>query len=410
MGLRPAYALYTLAAFAAATALCMALSRCVDRVRLDICRRCQDDSAVGTLSLEETVAPESVSYVVLYGADGGAAATFSADGSGGLRREGTSVQLVLAPDFSGEDRTAFLLLGGVQLLLVPLCYGGCAILCAAAFYRRRLAGALRLLEDASGRIAAGRLDFTVSYGREDEMGRLCRCFETMRSALLESQRATWRQMEERGRLNAAFSHDLRTPLTVLKGHAGMLLSGLPGGELTEEEVLEEVRVMSLHIDRLESYVEAMARLRRLEDVAVHRGPTDSGVLLASLADTAEILRGDRELVWTVHGEGSWNVDGEIVVQVCENLLTNAFRHSRKRVEVSVSAEGDALCVVVSDDGRGFSRRALERATEPFYQDFSGGRMGMGLHICKLLCERHGGSLSICNNARGGALACASFGF
>lgn len=412
MGLRPAYVLYTLAAFAAATALYMTLSRCVDRARLDICRRYRDADAVQTLPLEEAAAPEGVSYVVLYGGDGGGARIFSAGGRSGLSEggEGASVQLVPAPSLSGGDRTAFLLLGGVQLLLVPACYGGGAVLCAALFYRRRLAGALRLLEDASGRIAAGRLDFTVGYGREDEMGRLCRCFETMRSALLESQRATWRQMEERGRLNAALSHDLRTPLTVLKGHAGMLLSGLPRGELTEEEVLEEVRVMSLHIDRLESYVEAMARLRRLEDVAVRRGPTDSGALLAALADTAEILRGDRELVWTVHGRGSWNVDGEIVIQVCENLLTNAFRHSRKRVEASVSAEGDALCVVVSDDGQGFSRRALERAMEPFYQDFSGGRMGMGLHICKLLCERHGGSLSICNNAKGGALVCASFGF
>ena len=48
--------------------------------------------------------------------------------------------------------------------------------------------------------------------------------------------------------------------------------------------------------------------------------------------------------------------------------------------------------------------------EPFYREVSGGRMGMGLHICKLLCERHGGDLSICNNAKGGGLVCASFAF
>lgn len=411
MGLRPAYALYALAAFAAATALCMILSRGLDSVRWSILRRCLDRSEVLTIRLEDLPAAGGFSYAVLY--SGGEAMTFSADGRDlRLERdvEGAALELLLTPEMPAGDRRAFFLLGAAQLLLVPLCYGGCAVLCAAAFYRRRLAEALRLLEDASARIAAGRLDFSLRYGREDEMGRLCRSFETMRSALAESQRAMWRQMEERGRLNAAFSHDLRTPLTVLKGHAGMLLSGLPQGELTEEEVLEEVRVMSLHIDRLESYVEAMAQLRRLEDVEVRRGPTNSRVLLSDLADTAEILRNGRDLIWTVHGEGVWNVDGEIVVQVCENLLTNAFRHSRSQVEVSVSAEGGALCVVVSDDGRGFSRRALERAMEPFYREVSGGRMGMGLHICKLLCERHGGDLSICNNARGGGLVCASFAF
>ena len=61
-----------------------------------------------------------------------------------------------------------------------------------------------------------------------------------------------------------------------------------------------------------------------------------------------------------------------------------------------------------DVEREISIRALERATEPFYREESGGRMGLGLHICRLLCERHGGSFSICNNAEGGAVACASF--
>ena len=259
MGLRPAYALYALAAFAAATALCMVLSRGLDSVRWSILRRCLDSSEVHTIRLEDLPAAGGFSYAVLY--SDGEAMTFSADGRDlRLERdvEGAALELVLTPELPAGDRRAFFLLGAAQLLLVPLCYGGCAVLCAAAFYRRRLAEALRLLEDAS--------------------------------ALAENQRAMWRQMEERGRLNAAFSHDLRTPLTVLKGHAGMLLSGIPQGELTEEEVLEEVRVMSLHIDRLESYVEAMARLRRLEDVEVRRGPTNSRVLLSDLADTAEILR------------------------------------------------------------------------------------------------------------------------
>ncbi len=414
MGLLPAYVLYTLLAFTMATVLCMGLGQAVDALRGEIYDRYRSMGEVYTISLGDglDVQDGQITYGVLYDSEGDRTATFSKDRSGFCLGEepawGNVLQVVLVPDYAGEDRLVFLLLGAVQLLLVPLCYGSCTILCAALFYRRRLAGALRTLEDAAAQIAAGRLDFTVSYGRDDEMGRLCVSFETMRSALLDNQRTLWRQMEERGRLNAAFSHDLRTPLTVLKGHAGILLSSLPGGELTNQEILDEVRVMELHIGRLEGYVEAMARLRRLEDLEVHREPVDSGLLLAGLRDTAEILREEKSVSWSVYGGGVWRVDQEVVSQVCENLLANAFRHSRAQVEVTVSAEEGSLCVVVSDDGYGFTRRALEKATDPFYRESSGGRMGMGLHICKLLCERHGGELSICNNAKGGGLACASF--
>ena len=166
--------------------------------------------------------------------------------------------------------------------------------------------------------------------------------------------------------------------------------------------------MAHHIDRLENYVEAMTRLQRLEDLEVRRGPVDRGLFMAGLRDTADMLRGNKAITWEIRGGTVWNIDREVVSQVAENLLVNAFRHSRSAVSVRISAEDGTLCLVVSDDGHGFSHRALERAKEPFYREESGGRMGMGLHICRLLCERHGGSFSICNNAEGGAVACASF--
>lgn len=75
-----------------------------------------------------------------------------------------------------------------------------------------------LLFMASDRIAANDLDFSIAYDRKDEMGLLCKAFEKMRSALANNNREMWRQMDERQKINAAFSHDLRTPLTVIEGH------------------------------------------------------------------------------------------------------------------------------------------------------------------------------------------------
>ena len=415
MGLRPTYVVYTLTAFILATVLLFLLVRCLDSIRVGLYYEYKAMATVYPVPPggDVEIAWDAMSQVTILDQDGRVAEDFPVDMSRNKLEQSfdtgeMAFQVVVTPVYSDGDRFLDMATAALQMLLVPACYGGAAILCAIWFYRRKLKLPLAILDAASARIAADQLDFTVDYDSRDEMGRLCASFEKMRSALLENQRTMWRQMEERSRLNAAFSHDMRTPLTVLKGHAGMLLSALPEDSITREETIEEVGVMAHHIDRLENYVEAMTRLQRLEDLEVRRSPIDRGLFMAGLRDTADMLRGDKNITWEIRGEPIWNIDREVVSQVAENLLVNAFRHSRSIVRVRVSAENGTLCLVVSDDGRGFSHRALERATEPFYREESGGRMGMGLHICRLLCERHGGSFSICNNTKGGGVACASF--
>ena len=140
-----------------------------------------------------------------------------------------------------------------------------------AFWRRKLDGPIRTLTDASSRIARSDLDFHIEATSANELGRLCSSFEYMRAALDRSARETWAQMEERRRLNSAFAHDLRTPLTVLKGRAAMLASELPSGALSGSEAAEEVKVMQRHIARLERYVDAMANVQRLETWSRSRG-------------------------------------------------------------------------------------------------------------------------------------------
>lgn len=415
MGLRPTYVVYTLTAFILATLLLILLTRSLDSIRVGLYYEYKAMATVYQIPPggDADIAWDAMSQVTILDQDGRTVENFSVDMSQNKLEQSfdtdeMAFQVVVTPVYSDADRILDVVSAALQLLMVPVCYGGAAILCAIWFYRRKLKGPLAILDDASARIAADQLDFTIIYDSRDEMGRLCASFEKMRSDLLENQRTMWRQMEERSRLNAAFSHDMRTPLTVLKGHADMLLSALPEDAVSREEVREEVSTMSHHIERLENYVEAMTRLQRLEDLEVRRGPIDRGLFLAGLRDTADMLRGEKQVTWEVRGETIWHIDREVVSQVCENLLINAFRHGRSAVSVRMSAEDGTLCVVVSDDGRGFSHRALERATEPFYREESGGRMGMGLHICRLLCERHGGSFSICNNAEGGGVACASF--
>ena len=79
-----------------------------------------------------------------------------------------------------------------------------------------------------------------------------------------------RQFTEQRRLNAAFSHDLRTPLTILKGHTTMLLSFIPKGLVSQQEVLDELSTVRNNVERLEKYVSAMTNLYRLEDIEIEK--------------------------------------------------------------------------------------------------------------------------------------------
>ena len=219
-------------------------------------------------------------------------------------------------------------------------------------------------------------------------------------------------MEERKRLNAAFSHDLRTPLTVLKGHASLLLSSLPEESVTNEEILGEVQTMSAHITRLEIYVNAMSQLQRLEDIIPHRELCCIAELLREFEETAFILCPGRELLFRdLTGKDSVLVDKELLSQVYENLLSNAGRYARQRISVTLRMEKRFFVLCVQDDGEGFSEDGLVKATKPFYRGSSendGVHMGLGLNICRVLCVKHGGSLTVANAEQGGACITALF--
>lgn len=104
-----------------------------------------------------------------------------------------------------------------------------------------------------------------------------------------------------------------------------------------------------------------------------------------------------------------NIDAAIVMRVYENLLANAVRFAKKKIMVSAELQDGYLYLNVSDDGAGFAEKDLENATKPFYKtvrETDNEHFGMGLNICKILCEKHGGYIRL--NNRNGAVVTAAF--
>ena len=136
------------------------------------------------------------------------------------------------------------------------------------------------------------MEFSIDYDSKDELVQLCASFEIMRTTLADNFSKMWRQVEERKALNAAFAHDLRTPLTVLKGYNEMLQAS------DNSQTRETAATMGKHISRMENYVSSMSHLRRMEDTQPEYRLIDLQPLVASLYDSAKIVctKNGKELI------------------------------------------------------------------------------------------------------------------
>jgi len=329
----------------------------------------------------------------------------------------------------------------LQIVLPIAFYVTAMVATASLFYRLKLKKPLEILTNGAGRIMENDLDFVIEAGGEDELGQLCTAFETMRQSLLKNNRELWRQAEERRRLNAAFSHDLRNPLTVLKGSVKMArqcvekeIANSPasvdrpgngdagdssGNNIVEKDseergaavkVLMEnlVRVES-YTSRIEQYVEAMSSVGRLEEVMVERKAVCWNTLTGELEKAMGFIVSDsgRQFSFSSRGDGGIIVlDKNILFQIAENLVSNAVRYADRQVSVRLILDGHMLLLEVADDGKGFPAEVLKNGIKPFQKGSEeAGHFGMGLYICSVLCQKHGGSLGIQN--RKGALVRAA---
>ena len=286
------------------------------------------------------------------------------------------------------------------------------------FYNNKLKKPIKLLTEAADMVGNNNLDMEISYDKKDEMGRLCAAFDAMRRQLIANNQKMWDMMEEQKRINAAFAHDLRTPLTVLRGYVDLLSKYLPEGKISEEKLLSTLKLMSDHISRLENYSNTMKQLNSLEELSVNRRHVECSSIVEKLKGTTQILMGrmgiDIKLITASLEDGtSMLLDEAIFMEVFDNLLSNALRYAKSRIEIilSLSEDEEKLILSVADDGRGFSQTDLKMATKAYYTDGKGkasNHFGIGLYICKLLCEKHGGYITLENGINTGAIVIAAF--
>lgn len=297
-------------------------------------------------------------------------------------------------EYSKTDEYIIHILEVLPNILNPTYSIICVILAIIVFYNNKLKQPLLELDRASNMIANNNLDFSIEYKSADEMGKLCESFEKMRSALLQNNKEIWRQVEERKRLNSAFAHELRTPLTILKGYNEILSSS------NDMQIRNTVKVMEKNVDRMERYIDNMSKMQKLEEISPKVQKIQTKDFFISIKELTKVLCNNK-----INIEVKNDIDTEVlyfdldmIIQVFNNLLSNSIRYANNLIQVEMKEDNTNIYIIVKDDGKGFSKKALENATNPYYSESKENtdNFGLGLYISKIYCELNNGKLELYN--------------
>lgn len=294
------------------------------------------------------------------------------------------------------------------------------ILMLKRFYKNRLKRPFALLEKGVLEIQKQNLQFSLEYESQDEMGQLLKSMDKMRETLVENYEYMWKLIEEQKQLNAAFAHDLRTPLTVLKGYCEFLSRYLPQGAVSQEKMTDILLLMTNQLERLSDFSKTMKEVRNLDEYPIEKEKTELFHFCRTIEGIVEALNMGGAVTLSVKylseemEKQTVFFDENIVLEVLDNLLSNAIRFAKSQVIVSVEIEekaaGKYMYLYVENDGKGFLDSELHKAIAPYYSsEQEEEHFGIGLYICNMLCNLHGGTVSLANRIEGnGAIISASF--
>jgi signal transduction histidine kinase len=260
---------------------------------------------------------------------------------------------------------------------------------ALAWYlSRRITEPVLALSDAADRIAAGAYD-VPEIRAHGEIGHLAERFQQMAARLREAEEL------ERNFLMTV-SHELRTPLTAIRGHVEALREGVAEDAETRRESLDVIAQEAGRLERLVGDVLDLAKLDTRRFTLLHE-EVDMAHLLerAYNAFAEEARRRDIDYRQDISARPVIVADGDRVLQIISNLLSNAFRWTPNggRVDLQLGAENGIVSVAVEDSGPGIAADEQERIFRPFWtRDGTG--TGLGLAIARELAVAHGGRIAL----------------
>jgi signal transduction histidine kinase len=259
------------------------------------------------------------------------------------------------------------------------------------------------LKKATQNIKEGNLDFVLEVEGKDEFSQLCQDFEEMRKRLKESTEEKILMDKENKELISNISHDLKTPITAVKGYVEGIMDGVAD---TPEKMDRYVRTIYNKTNEMDHLINELTFYSKID---TNRIPYTFSKLNVEdyFSDCAEELGLEMEtkgieLVYANYVEKDVQViaDGEQIRRVIHNIVSNAIKYMEKPkgiIQLRVKDVGDFIQVEIEDNGKGIAAKDLPYIFDRFYRtdvsrNSSKGGSGIGLSIVKKIMEDHGGKV------------------
>ena len=268
---------------------------------------------------------------------------------------------------------------------------------------RSIAVPLVKLKRATKNIKEGNLDFVLEVEGNDEFSQLCQDFEEMRKRLKESTEEKILMDKENKELISNISHDLKTPITAVKGYVEGIMDGVAD---TPEKMDRYVRTIYNKTNEMDHLINELTFYSKID---TNRIPYTFSKLNVEdyFSDCAEELGLEMEtrgieLVYANYVEKGVQIiaDGEQIRRVIHNIVSNAIKYMEKPrgiIQLRVKDVGDFIQVEIEDNGKGIAAKDLPYIFDRFYRtdvsrNSSKGGSGIGLSIVKKIMEDHGGKV------------------
>jgi len=268
-------------------------------------------------------------------------------------------------------------------------------ICMSIVIARTIARSIEVLEDATRRVADGELDLNVEVKGSNEITSLTKSLNKMRNALKEEEL-------RRSRFIMGITHDLKTPLALIKGYAEAIEDGIAEDPASRRSAVD---IIVGKADQLEGMINDLLGYVRM-DTGEWRARLKHCNMGAFLHNVAKAMGTDVGLLYhtlaydiNVPHDLSIPMDESLVYRALENLIHNAVRYTPASsvIRLSAAKAGNALELSVSDNGPGIDEEDLPRIFEMFYRGSASRReqgMGLGLAVVKWVVDDHGWTISV----------------
>ena len=283
----------------------------------------------------------------------------------------------------------------ILIVLLPVLFSVLGIgFAAISFYHIKLKEPLQALQQGIDHISNNDLDFTIDYQKHDELGKFCSAFEFMRKELVRNNRYMWNLVEERRKINAGISHDLRTPITVIKGYSEYLDKNTGKGTLTEDGTREIAGYIHQAASRLEEYADSVHEIQSLEDMRLEYQEVSLSDFEEEIVSQLSIIDKQTTKKICVSSELPQQtvvLSTASVFRIIENIISNALKYSEEDFKVTLTTTGTLTFSNRTSNLKPTTIKKIfsETSTIQDAQKTS----GLGLSIAKQLVKLSDGTIS-----------------